>query len=98
MKAWSIRQPWGWFILHAGKPIENRTTQWKYRGPILLHFGAGCTRGEFESAAAAGAMMRSDPEPRAKLPPLADLPRGGYGGIARIVDCKRHRTTRARTS
>ena len=24
MKALSIRQPWAWAILHAGKDIENR--------------------------------------------------------------------------
>jgi hypothetical protein len=36
--ALSIRQPWAWAILHAGKRIENR--EWrscKYRGPILIH-------------------------------------------------------------
>jgi hypothetical protein len=90
MKAWSIRQPWGWFILNAGKRVENRTTRWSYRGPILLHFGAGCTRAEYESAAATGELMRSDPAPRSVLPPLAELPRGGFGGIARIVACERH--------
>lgn len=38
MKALSIRQPWAWAIVHAGKRIENR--DWRgcsYRGPILLH-------------------------------------------------------------
>ena len=29
MKALSIRQPWAWLILHAGKDIENR--DWKPR-------------------------------------------------------------------
>lgn len=34
----SIRQPWAWAILHAGKTIENR--EWprcSYRGPIFIH-------------------------------------------------------------
>lgn len=37
--ALSIRQPWAWAILHAGKRIENR--EWRggcsYRGPVLIH-------------------------------------------------------------
>jgi len=40
--AFSIRQPWAWAILHAGKDIENRT--WKLprqyiRKPVLIHVG-----------------------------------------------------------
>lgn len=46
MKALSIRQPWAWAILHAGKRIENR--DWKgyggnsgrdkgFRGEFLIH-------------------------------------------------------------
>lgn len=37
MKALSIRQPWVWAIMHAGKRIENRDWYCGYRGPILLH-------------------------------------------------------------
>lgn len=36
-KAISIRAPWWWFILRAGKDLENRDRAWHYRGPILLH-------------------------------------------------------------
>lgn len=42
MKALSIRQPWTWAILNAGKRIENR--EWRgcsYRGPILIHAAKG---------------------------------------------------------
>ena len=40
----SIRQPWAWAILHAGKDVENRT--WsiprKYLNtPVLIHAGKG---------------------------------------------------------
>jgi hypothetical protein len=42
MRALSIRQPWAWAILHAGKDIENR--DWKpgnparrFRGSFLIH-------------------------------------------------------------
>lgn len=35
--ALSIRQPWAWAILHAGKDIENRTWPTRFRGRILIH-------------------------------------------------------------
>ena len=44
MKALSIRQPWAWAILQAGKRVENRN--WRgcsYRGPILIHASKSAT-------------------------------------------------------
>lgn len=50
MKALSVRQPWAWAILHAGKPIENRSRKdgkmpaiCRHRGPLLIHASAGCS-------------------------------------------------------
>jgi hypothetical protein len=37
MKALSVRVPWWWAILHAGKDVENRDWPTKFRGRILLH-------------------------------------------------------------
>lgn len=37
MKALSLRQPWLWSILHAGKRIENRDWNTHHRGLVLLH-------------------------------------------------------------
>ena len=39
MKALSVRAPWWWFILHAGKNIENRDWGTERRGTIYLHAG-----------------------------------------------------------
>jgi hypothetical protein len=44
MKALSIRQPWAWLILHAGKDIENRDRKPRnpalhFRGSFLIHAG-----------------------------------------------------------
>lgn len=57
MKALSIRQPWAWAILRAGKRIENREradgrmpSMCSYRGPLLIHVSAGCTTGEYNDA------------------------------------------------
>lgn len=37
MKALSIKQPWAWAIIHAGKDIENRTWHTNVRGKALIH-------------------------------------------------------------
>jgi hypothetical protein len=36
-KALSVRAPWWWYILHAGKDIENRTWSTNFRGTVYLH-------------------------------------------------------------
>jgi hypothetical protein len=40
VKALSIKQPWAWAILYAGKEIENRSWRTQYRGPLVIHAGA----------------------------------------------------------
>jgi len=40
MKAISLQQPWAWAILHAGKDVENRRWNTRYRGPIAIHASA----------------------------------------------------------
>lgn len=37
MRALSVRQPWAYGIAHLGKPVENRTWNTSYRGPIAIH-------------------------------------------------------------
>lgn len=86
MKALSIRQPWAWLILNAGKDIENRTWRTNMRGRVLIHASKGMTRDEYEDAddplwATGGLTI--------KLPPFEDLERGGIVGSVEIVDCVR---------
>ena len=90
MKALSIRNPWAWYILHAEKLVENRNTRWNYRGPVLIHVGASLTKDEYRAWRAAGESMRSDPEPRAKVPEYSEMQRGGFVGIVRIIGCTEH--------
>lgn len=45
--ALTVRQPWAWCIEH-GKPVENRTWQTRYRGPLAIHAGA---RSRFDESA-----------------------------------------------
>lgn len=35
----TVRQPWAWAIIHAGKDVENRTWSTGYRGDLLIHAG-----------------------------------------------------------
>lgn len=94
MRAISIRQPWIWAILYAGKRIENRSRNCNYRGPILLHASKGMTRSEYNEFYR---FYYGDPEDEfgikeivgcdLPLPTITDLQRGGIVGRAVIVDC-----------
>lgn len=86
MKALSIRQPWAWLILNAGKDIENRDWHTPVRGRVLVHAGKGMTRDEYEGAADTLAVIR----PELELPPLEALERGGIVGEVEIIDCVHH--------
>lgn len=39
MRALTVKQPWAWAIIHAGKSVENRSRPTKYRGELLIHAG-----------------------------------------------------------
>jgi hypothetical protein len=83
MRALSIRQPWAWCILHAGKDIENRDWQpcnpgLRFRGTFLLHASLRCDPIDQETRerirAASGIEIPNDP------------PRGGIVGQVDVVD------------
>lgn len=75
MKALSIRQPWAWAILHAGKQVENRSWPTAYRGPILIHASKTYDRDGHE-------WIKS--ELGIQIPETAC---GGIVGQARLVSC-----------
>lgn len=84
MIALSIRQPWAWLILNAGKDIENRDWWTGRRGRVLIHAGKGMTRDEYEDAEFFAAVCSP-----VELPPFEALLRGGVVGSVEIVDCVR---------
>jgi hypothetical protein len=84
MKALSIRQPWAWLILNAGKDIENRDWLTRFRGPFLIHASKGMTRAEYEDAKRT---LRACRRSSIELPPFEHLERGGIVGQATLVDC-----------
>lgn len=83
LPALSIRQPWAWAILHAGKDIENRRWYAKFRGRFLIHAAKGCTRSEYVDACAFMAYHCGGVD----VPLLESLPRGGIVGVANMVGC-----------
>lgn len=84
MRAISIRQPWAWLIINAGKDIENRCWPTKLRGRVLVHAAKGMTRSEYEDVEDFLAMNSSC---GIKLPPAEALERGGIVGTVEIIDC-----------
>ena len=83
MCALSIRQPWAWLIVHAGKTIENRTWTTKFRGRFLIQAGRGMTGAEYADAAE----FLLEHRLTITLPQPDELPRGGIVGEAELVDC-----------
>ncbi len=88
----SIRQPWAWAILFAGKRCENRTWFCRYRGPIYIHAAKGMTRDEYESFAYWWQWEFPGRRPLQTYPALPEydaMQRGGIVGRAKIIDCIR---------
>lgn len=90
--ALSVRQPWAWAIIHAGKDIENRG--WKhpnpglnFRGPVCIHASSGLGRDEFDDAIESIEFM-AGPDVR-QLPQARELVRGAIIGVADVVNIVR---------
>ncbi len=87
-RALSIRQPWAWAILNAGKDIENRPQRWGYRGPICIHASKGFTKREFNDFVSFARMMEPEDWPDGVwVPQPEEFERGGIIATAEIVDC-----------
>jgi hypothetical protein len=89
MPALTVRQPWAWLIIYAGKDIENRTWPTRIRGRVLIHAAKGCTKDEYLDAAEYALEAVAD-EYRGRglvIPPWRTIERGGIIGSVEIVDC-----------
>lgn len=83
----SIKQPWAWAILHAGKDVENRTWRTNYEGPIIIHDGKKIDKDGLKWMKEHGIEVPND------------LPTGCYLGKVDIVGCRSLRSfKRARNS
>ena len=80
LPAISIRQPWAWAILHAGKDVENRTWDLprKFIGrPILIHAGKRIYQEDVTHLLHLGLSVPID----------GDLKRGGIVGVTVFSGC-----------
>ena len=82
--ALSVRQPWAWAILHAGKDVENRSAHsvragGMAPGPIAIHAAAGMRRAEYDWAV--WRMARDG----VAVPRPEDLPRRAVLGRVRVT-------------
>lgn len=82
--ALSVRQPWAWAIIHAGKDIENRSWQavnhgLNRRGRVAIHAAKGITEREYLDAAEFMASIG------VTCPSAAWLDRGGIIGSVEVI-------------
>lgn len=89
--ALSVRQPWAWAIIYAGKDIENRTWRQpnpglKFRGTVCIHASTGMTREEFDSAVDDIECAARDLD---RIPHAREMVRGGIIGVVDVVDVVR---------
>lgn len=86
MRALTVRQPWAWAIAHGGKNIENRTTLWRYRGPLAIHAGGKWSppRSSLDALTAAWRRIQG---PGVPLVPTAEpFVYGAIIAVAELVD------------
>lgn len=88
MKAISVRQPWAWAIMHAGKRIENRTQAWKYRGPLAITASLAWAREGFLDPVVREALAVQHPGliDTKHAGAVSVFPRGAVLGVADLVD------------
>lgn len=78
MKVISIRQPWAWLIIHAGKDIENRDWCTNFRGPVAIHAS------KFVPTPAEISKIETSMKVQIRR---IELRYGGIIGTAEITDC-----------
>lgn len=83
--ALSVRQPWAWAILHAGKDIENRSLGSIRAGRmvcrrIALHAASGMRRAEYDWA------LWRLAQDGVTIPPPDELPRRAIIGSVEVVE------------
>ena len=80
MRILTVRQPWAWAIVHAGKDVENRSSNiaGDYRGPVAIHSGVKHNKGTWQL------FFETAPDAKSLVEKLTD--KLVYGSIIGIVD------------
>ena len=88
MKALSIRSPWWWAILKAGKDIENRDWKTNFRGRVLIHASKWYRKSEIKDDLLTIQRIAGIKNAPADNGPEMLRPYGGHiVGSVEIVDC-----------
>lgn len=76
MKVITVQGFWAWAIAAGHKPVENRTWQTDYRGPLAIHCGLSRKWDDNSLKFLRGL----------RLNPPAEIPRGAILAVANLVD------------
>ena len=96
MKALTICQPYAELVLRGEKPVENRTWEMTYRGPLLIHAGKSrawltppSEQGRDKHCCPGSLCARASHGPCDGVYgiPLAHMSFGALVGIAEVKDC-----------
>jgi len=88
--ALSIRQPWAYLIIHAGKDVENREWPTRTRGRVLIHASKTMTRADYQACALYCSALPDWALPNDfRFPTFEELKGqcGGIVGVMNIVGC-----------
>lgn len=78
VKVLTVRQPWAWAIIHAGKNVENRVWSTDFRGRLLIHAARRPDRRGAGALESAGIIV-----------PAEELAGGVIVGSVYVADCIR---------
>lgn len=81
MKALSVKYPWSSAILHAGKDVENRGWETRFRGRVLIHTGKQPDNQVLNHPRWSNWLLR-----KGALAP--NWPMGAIAGTVEVYDCQ----------
>lgn len=83
-RALSIMQPWPWLMLHAGKRIENRAWDTRFRGRFAIHAGKKVDSGAAYDVANLRHPVTGEPSWLGLNHPVLGYQTGGIVGVATL--------------
>lgn len=88
IRALSMRQPWAWATVHAGRDVDNRTTGTGWTGSVVLHAGSALSEhGVHDPRVLATWKLCYGSGQEAVRP--AQVPRGAFIGVATLKGAHR---------
>lgn len=92
--ALSIRQPWAWAIIHAGKDIENRSWSTNFRGRLHIHASKKFDLDGYDWIRLNARQLGIRRPLLNDMPTPSEFYRGGIIGAVTLADCVTHSPSR----